>query len=424
MNTFEFDVFLSHHSRDKAEVIQLKEALMTRGIRGWLDKDELPPGRNWIKLLEAGLASSKAVAACVGPSGIGPWHDEEIQAALQQAVRAGKPVIPVLLPGSGNTPELPLFLGNRMWVDCRSGFTPEALDALEWGITGIRPAKAGTRSGGTSVTESEAPRARADTEETEHKLREVFGTQFERLKALFENNQPFRDLLVERFGVRGLSSSWVTLALMVQVHLRFTEAIGAFAQIYRNSPHKAAVIDLVSTVMYLAMCPDYAKAIRERGKGSLPGEIRVNPEAREGIGEMLVCWSLGNPTVPVQDLSTEKAFGIMEATPQMTFSEIKLAVMDKLGIDPTKPDAEALLERTVRLDRHFGTPVCLSIEERSLSDEIRAPGSPLKDLLLFIRMAGQSIHPNASMESAAIRANFDADIEACLKRLKTVFSNP
>jgi hypothetical protein len=72
-------------------------------------------------LLEAGIRSSESVAVLIGSDGRGPWEDEEMQAALNLAVRDKRPLIPVLLPGCLTKPELPLFLANRTWVDLRGG---------------------------------------------------------------------------------------------------------------------------------------------------------------------------------------------------------------------------------------------------------------------------------------------------------------
>jgi len=143
---FKFDVFLSHNSKDKPAVRKLRDALCSHGLRVWLDKDELRPGIPWQKLLEAGIKNSKSVAVLVGNDGLGPWEDEEMQAALQLAVKDGRPVIPVLLPGATTEPELPMFLSNRTWVDLRAGITKEGLDELVWGITGVKPERGETPS--------------------------------------------------------------------------------------------------------------------------------------------------------------------------------------------------------------------------------------------------------------------------------------
>jgi hypothetical protein len=42
-----FDVFLSHNSKDKPTVRQLARALQARGLKVWLDEEQLVPGRPW-----------------------------------------------------------------------------------------------------------------------------------------------------------------------------------------------------------------------------------------------------------------------------------------------------------------------------------------------------------------------------------------
>ena len=131
-----FDVFLSHNSQDKPLVRELKNRLSAQKLVVWLDEDELRPGIPWQQLLETGIKSSASVAVLVCKDGLGPWEDEEMQAALILAVKDKRAVIPVLLPGASSQPELPMFLCNRTWVDLRAGFTGDGIAKLAWGITG------------------------------------------------------------------------------------------------------------------------------------------------------------------------------------------------------------------------------------------------------------------------------------------------
>jgi tetratricopeptide (TPR) repeat protein len=134
-----FDVFLSHNSKDKPAVRRLKKRLVDDySLSVWLDQDELRPGMPWQELLEDGIRNSRSVAVLIGGDGIGPWEEEEMRAALELAVREKRPVIPVLLPNAPE-PGLPMFLGNRTWVDLRDGLKKEELDQLAWGITGEKP---------------------------------------------------------------------------------------------------------------------------------------------------------------------------------------------------------------------------------------------------------------------------------------------
>jgi hypothetical protein len=136
-----FDVFLSHNGRDKPAVRELAAALRTRGLRPWLDEDELVPGRPWQEALEEIIARARTAAVLTGPDGLGPWEEMEMRACLAQFVERRKPVIPVLLPGSPARPNLPLFLTQFTWVDLRERVTGPGLDRLVWGVTGTKPAR-------------------------------------------------------------------------------------------------------------------------------------------------------------------------------------------------------------------------------------------------------------------------------------------
>jgi len=135
------DVFLSHNSKDKAAVRELARALQQRGIKVWLDEWELAPGRPWQEALEEVIETVRSAAVILGPAGLGPWEIPEMRACLSECVDRDLPVIPVLLPGVPDKPDLPLFLRSFTWVDLRDGLTDAGLDRLEWGITGVKPAR-------------------------------------------------------------------------------------------------------------------------------------------------------------------------------------------------------------------------------------------------------------------------------------------
>jgi hypothetical protein len=137
----QFDVFLSHNSKDKPAVRQLAEVLKGRGLRVWLDEWELVPGRPWQEALEQIIQTANSAAVLVGKDGLGPWEIPEMRACLTQFVNRKLPVIPVLLPGTAAEPKLPLFLQAFTWVDLRQGLTDEGLYRLQWGITGVKPAQ-------------------------------------------------------------------------------------------------------------------------------------------------------------------------------------------------------------------------------------------------------------------------------------------
>ena len=134
----QFDVFLCHNSHDKPAVKHIAAQLQDCSLRPWLDEWELRPGLSWQRALEEQIASIGAAAVFVGPDGMGPWQAMEQEAFLRAFVNRQCPVIPVILPGVHQTPELPAFLAGMTWVDFRNT-DPNPLDQLTWGITGIRP---------------------------------------------------------------------------------------------------------------------------------------------------------------------------------------------------------------------------------------------------------------------------------------------
>jgi hypothetical protein len=134
----DFDVFLCHNSRDKAEVKAIGRELKARGYLPWLDEWELPPGQPWQPELEVQIQSIRSAAVFIGGDGAGPWQNVELRALLAQFVERGCPVIPVILPSVSEAPKLPTFLQSFTWVDYRLD-DPEPLERLIWGITRTKP---------------------------------------------------------------------------------------------------------------------------------------------------------------------------------------------------------------------------------------------------------------------------------------------
>ncbi len=142
------DVFLSHNSADKPAVEELARRLQRAGIALWLDKWNLVPGVPWQAALEEALAACATCAVFIGPSGTGPWQDEEMRAAINRRVTDSNGdfrVIPVLLPGAerGERSKLPTFLTATTWVEFRTTLDDEeALRRLICGIRGVEPGPA------------------------------------------------------------------------------------------------------------------------------------------------------------------------------------------------------------------------------------------------------------------------------------------
>jgi tetratricopeptide (TPR) repeat protein len=145
-----FDVFLSHNGRDKPTVREICKILQDRGLRPWLDEEELLPGGDWQEEIEKALLAIPVSAVLVGEEGLGAWERPEMRVCLNLAMHRKMRVIPVLLPGAPAKPEIPPFLGTRTWIDFRSGLSPREIDRFLYGITGRKPTEATEEAPGLS----------------------------------------------------------------------------------------------------------------------------------------------------------------------------------------------------------------------------------------------------------------------------------
>jgi WD40 repeat protein len=143
-----YDVFLSHSSADKPAVEEIARRLQDAGIKPFLDKWHLIPGRIWQEELEKALKESQACAIFVGKEGLGPWAKQEMRVVLDRGAQEEDfPVIPVLLPGVPKPDELPSFLTQRTWVEFTGRIDdPGALHRLICGIRGEPPGPDGELS--------------------------------------------------------------------------------------------------------------------------------------------------------------------------------------------------------------------------------------------------------------------------------------
>jgi hypothetical protein len=132
-----FDVFLSYNSKDKAAVEKIAKQLLDVGLRPWFDAWELVPGDVVLDALEQAIKTIPCAVLCFGPSDIGKWHIMEIRAYVQKWASENVRIIPVILPNVQEAPELPLFVGQTLWVDMRDWENDES-DGFYRLVCGIR----------------------------------------------------------------------------------------------------------------------------------------------------------------------------------------------------------------------------------------------------------------------------------------------
>src|SRR5688500_15590793 len=116
------DAFLSHSHADAAWVEALARRLEdTRGLKVWLDRWVLVPGKSWQQTMARGLEEAKSCALFVGATTPTGWFQREIERALDlQTKNAEFRVVPVLLPDA-DPDNVPGFASLHTWADFRDG---------------------------------------------------------------------------------------------------------------------------------------------------------------------------------------------------------------------------------------------------------------------------------------------------------------
>ena len=176
----EFDVFLAHSSKDKAQVRAINKKLKQRGLKPWLDEEQIPPGRSFQDEIQRTIPRVKSAAIFIG-SQQGRWQLLELKTFISQCVNNRIPVIPILLPGVDEIPDNLPFLKEFSWVSFELGIDDtEALKRLVWGITGEKP----QWEEQPSIPITEAPINEAEELEETDDLRSEKGVDYTKLKNL------------------------------------------------------------------------------------------------------------------------------------------------------------------------------------------------------------------------------------------------
>ena len=135
----QFDVFLAHSSKDKPLIRKIYLQLKERGIRPWLDEEEIAPGSSFQDEIQQAIGLVKTAAIFIGHEGLGQWQELELKTLISQCIARKIPVIPVLLPGVTKIPERLPFLMEFHAVSFNGENDFRAFGQLEWGITQIKP---------------------------------------------------------------------------------------------------------------------------------------------------------------------------------------------------------------------------------------------------------------------------------------------
>jgi hypothetical protein len=117
MNTYEFDVFVSHASKDKPKILPIAEFLRDSGLTVWLDEWVIQPGDSIPDAVEYGLQHSRTLILGMSDEAFSSdWVALERQTStFRDPMNRERRFVPILL---ANT-EIPEMLAPFFYVDLR-----------------------------------------------------------------------------------------------------------------------------------------------------------------------------------------------------------------------------------------------------------------------------------------------------------------
>ncbi len=120
-------LFISYAHVDKLQVSQLVEVLEEAGYSPWFDP-KLMPGQNWKDELRKAIQTCDTFLYALSPESV---ESEWCQWEFAEAVKIGKPIIPVLLHAKTKLPEA---IGSYQYADFTEGPTAKAVARLLGGL--------------------------------------------------------------------------------------------------------------------------------------------------------------------------------------------------------------------------------------------------------------------------------------------------
>ena len=111
-------VFLCHASPDKPKARELYAFLKKRGIRPWLDNEDLLPGQNWPVEIAKAIHDTDAIIICLSKNSIDRkgYVQKEIKFALDKALELSEERI-FIIPARLDECEIPYSLSSYQWVN-------------------------------------------------------------------------------------------------------------------------------------------------------------------------------------------------------------------------------------------------------------------------------------------------------------------
>lgn len=125
-----YDLLLSYDHRDAEAAYHIRAQLQEKNLRVWMDEVgvERDPGR--IHVVEETLRHARCAAVLVGPHGVGPFQEPEVECALAESRNRDLLLVTILLPGAQDESQLGPDLRHCTCLDFRDGITSDGIGQL------------------------------------------------------------------------------------------------------------------------------------------------------------------------------------------------------------------------------------------------------------------------------------------------------
>lgn len=120
--TYKWDVFISHSSKDKTKVSEIVSKLKSEGLKVWFDEEQIDITDNVTEKLEEGIKNSNYILTCLSPSyGDSKWCQGEYRSIINGEIsRTDKKRLIVLVIEDVKFDDLPVFLRDKFRLDYNS----------------------------------------------------------------------------------------------------------------------------------------------------------------------------------------------------------------------------------------------------------------------------------------------------------------
>ena len=128
---YQFDVFLAHNSLDKEIVRKIYQQLTDKGVKCWLDEEQLLGGDSIQEKITQGILQSRTAVFFIGTQGSGKFQQGfELGALMKNFQENNVRMIPVLLPDMNKLPEDYLLLSDKINIAFSQEEDAKAIDDL------------------------------------------------------------------------------------------------------------------------------------------------------------------------------------------------------------------------------------------------------------------------------------------------------